>query len=276
MTDDQQDINRENVEQQETSNKVEEVQLKTLSKRIIASILSILIMFLIICFLLLAFLAVAMPRFKPAIYLYPTKPTNINVTIDKNIDLTLDIPKYKPDTGWNVLAYPDGKIVDLQPQYTNCNDLNSNRFGMEYAKEACDKNNYPYLYWEGITRNKPLPAQTKGWLVKTVNSKAFLESKLDFVGFNKPEKDEFTRYWTHKILESKQDTVFISFMQTEAVNNDNSLTITPTPDSLNRFYIVVDLNVKNHKNQPPQELVKFKRTGFTVVDWGGTIVSFNH
>lgn len=236
----------------------------------------LLIILFLISLILLVFLAVATPKFKPAIYLYPTKPTNINVTIDKNIDLTLDIPKYQPDKGWNVLAYPDGKIVDLQPEYTNCNKLDTKRFGMEYAKEACNKNNYPYLYWEGITKNKPLPKQINGWLVKTANIKTFLTSKLDYVGFNKAEKDEFIRYWSHKVAESKQDTAFISFMQTEAVNNDNSLTITPTPDSINRFYIVVDLNVKNHKNPAPQILTSFKRTGFTVVDWGGCVIDHDH
>ena len=69
---------------------------------------------------------------KPAIYLYPEKPTRVNINLDKSIDIDINIPKYISDKGWNVMAYPDGKIVDLQPGYTDCKKIDSNKFGLEY------------------------------------------------------------------------------------------------------------------------------------------------
>lgn len=211
---------------------------------------------------------------KPAIYLYPQKPTKININLDSRINLTLDVPKYVTNKGWNVLAYPDSKLVDLQPEYTDCNKLDSKRFGMEYAKEACLNNNYPYIYWEGDSFKNDLPVQNNGWLVKTNEIKEFLTTKLDYVGFNKAEKDEFIRYWVHKINELDKETVFISFMQTDAVNAYHPMVVTPEPDSVNRFYILVDPNIENHKKPRPQELIPFKRDGFTLVDWGGAIIGF--
>lgn len=53
---------------------------------------------------------------KPAIYLYTTKKLNVNIQLDPYVKITTDIPRYKKDTGWNVAAYPDGRIVDLQPK----------------------------------------------------------------------------------------------------------------------------------------------------------------
>lgn len=243
--------------------------LRILFKNYIVEIISCLIILMILA-------AVVVPKYavltKPAIYLYPTEPTMVNVKIDEDIDLSLDIPKYPPGKGWNVFAQPDGKIIDLQLQYTDCNKLDPTQFGMEYAKEACLGNNYPYLYWEGTPKTKHLPPQTKGWLVKMADIKEFLNSKLDYVGFNKAEKDEFIRYWVHKITSYNKESVFISFMQTESVDAYHSMTITPAPDSINRFYIIVDFNVNNHIKPKPQKLKKFKREGFTVVDWGGAFV----
>lgn len=66
---------------------------------------------------------------KPVIYLYPTIKQNLNVKIDNNVSLSCSYPKYNKD-GWNITAYPDGKIVD-------------EKTGRQYY---C-------LYWEGIFKH---------------------------------------------------------------------------------------------------------------------------
>lgn len=209
---------------------------------------------------------------KPAIYLYPKKPTKVTITLDKSINIISDVPTYAQNKGWHVLAYPGSKIVDLQPEYTDCNKLNPNTFGMEYAKKACLNNNYPYIYWEGRSFDNNISPQTKGWLVKTNDIKPFLESKIEYIGFNKAEKDEFIRYWVYKVNKLNQKTVFISFLQTADIEKDFPMTVIPKPDNVNRFYILIDPNIKSHGNPAPQKLIKFKRDGYTLVDWGGMII----
>ena len=73
--------------------------------------------FLVITNVILFLLLTISPLFnytgKPAIYLYPKQPTKTNIKLSKTILIRTNIPKYH--NGWNVLAYPNGKIVDLQP-----------------------------------------------------------------------------------------------------------------------------------------------------------------
>ena len=48
---------------------------------------------------------------KPVIYLYPTAPTRVNVTLDYAGTLTSTYPAY-PSDGWCVDAQPDGTLTD--------------------------------------------------------------------------------------------------------------------------------------------------------------------
>lgn len=213
-----------------------------------------------------------MDMHKPAIYLYPEKMTEVSITLDPSIKLDIDIPRYVNNKGWKVMAHPDGKLVDLQPEYTNCTKLETKISGLEYAREACELNNYPYIFWEGKQTSKTLQAKKEGWLVRKEDTKTFLEDKLNFVGFNDAEKKEFLAYWEPRILELKQEKVFIYFAQNEEINEYLPMKITPQPDSVNRFYIIVDTHIKDHENPDTQELIPFNRHGFAVVDWGGCLI----
>jgi len=207
---------------------------------------------------------------KPAIYLYPEQETNINIKLDNKIKLEIDIPKYVQLKGWNVKAYPNGKIVDLQPEYTNCDKLNSTQFGLEYAKSACKNNDYPYVYWDGIQTAKPIPTKNQGWIVDKKDLPDFLAEKLEYVGFNKAEKEEFLRYWTKKL--SNNDKYFIYFLQGKDVDDYLPMQVTPKPDSINRFYILAKPVNSTKADLQPQKLDKFKRKGFTLVEWGGSVL----
>ena len=48
--------------------------------------------------------------YKPLIYLYPTVDTKVNVKLGRSEALTSTYPKYKDS--WNVLAKPDGELID--------------------------------------------------------------------------------------------------------------------------------------------------------------------
>lgn len=209
---------------------------------------------------------------KPAVYLYTKTPLKVNIKLDKSVLISYDAPKYAQNKGWNVLAYPDGKIKDLQPQYTNCKTYDKKKLGLEYAKKACLANNYPYVFWEGKMTKKPIPASKYGWIVKQNDLQSFLNKKLDYIGFNKAEKDEFVRFWVKWLSNEGYNRYFIYFLQTQAVNELAPMQVTPKPTSVNRIYMVAKPVTKKTGSVPaPQKLEKFKRNGFTLVEWGGTI-----
>lgn len=214
------------------------------------------------------------PRFtdltkKPAVYFYPKEPTEVRLSLDKSIEITHVVPLYDGLKGWRVKAYPDGKLVDLQPELTDCKKLNYNKLGMEYAKKACENNEYPYLYWEGINKFKPVPTSKEGWVLSKGEIEEFLSNKLDELGFNAVEKKDFLEYWLKRISLIKENKVFIYFLQNEVLEEYLPEEITPKPDNNNRIYIVVKGVTEG--SAEPQHLVKLVRKGFYTVDWGGIV-----
>jgi len=53
---------------------------------------------------------------KPVIYLYPQITTQTNIKIKNRKSITVSYPEYS-ENGWNVLAYPDGTIKDLEEKF---------------------------------------------------------------------------------------------------------------------------------------------------------------
>jgi len=208
---------------------------------------------------------------KPVVYLYPSQPTKVSVKFLSNIQLTTDIPKYVANTGWNVLAKPNGEIKDLQPQYTNCDIFNSNHIGSEYAKEACRNNNYPYLYWSGNSPAATYPKIKNGWIVEKKDLETFLNTRLDQVGLTQKEKSDMLEYWVPYLNNQSGNYFRISFLQTREMNQLAPMQITPTPTKVFRIFLDWD----NFENKPnfeikPQILESLAdRTGFTLVEWGG-------
>jgi hypothetical protein len=54
-------------------------------------------------------------------------------------------------------------------------------------------------------------------------------------------------------------------------NRDIPLQITPQPESMLRIFMVFK-GLNHFVNIPEQKLTPFKRSGFTVVEWGGTAI----
>jgi hypothetical protein len=179
------------------------------------------------------------PAMKPVVYLYPTSKQNINVKMDKNVRLSCVYPKYS-DNGWNVTAYPDGRIID-------------EKSGRQYY---C-------LYWEGIFKHSF--DMSYGFVVEGRNTADFLEGKLKKLGLTDKEANEFIIYWLPQLEKNKYN--FIHFA-TEEYNKQAPLEITPKPDSLIRI-----LMVYKPLNKPvtviEQQLSAPDRKGFVVVEWGG-------
>ncbi len=179
--------------------------------------------------------------YKPVIYLYPEGETDVSVKLILDGKLTCTYPAY--NTGWNVTATPDGTLTDAKGQ------------------------TYNYLYWEGETNTRW--DMTEGFCVKGEDTAAFLEKALAKLGLNRREANEFIVYWLPLM---EQNTYNIISFQTDSYTDAAQLQIDPAPDTLIRVFMAwkaadafVDL--------PEQELIAPERTGFTVVEWGGTEVA---
>jgi len=181
---------------------------------------------------------------KPAIYLYPTKTEVVNVKVSYPTGFEKTIPAYNPSTGWNVIAQPSGKLTDLDNDKV-----------------------YPYLFWEGNLNSLNFD-MSKGFVVSGVDTAAFLRHELPIIGLNKTETTAFLGYWLPQIENNKYN--LIHFAGSE-YTNIAPLDITPKPDSELRLMMAV-YPINMPITVTPQTFPTFHRIGFTVVEWGGTIL----
>jgi Uncharacterized protein with a bacterial SH3 domain homologue len=179
---------------------------------------------------------------KPVIYLYPQKPTDISVKVDfANGGFTCTYPDY--GNGWNVKAYPNGKVINKAD-------------GLEYS----------YLYWEGESAVKY--DTSRGFVVAGKDTAKFLREKLATLGLTPREYNEFIVYWLPLMQGNNYN--LISF-QEEAYTNAAKLTVTPTPDTVIRVFMVYT-PLEKPISISAQVLKTPKRSGFTVVEWGGAVL----
>ena len=125
---------------------------------------------------------------------------------------------------------------------------------------------YNYLYWEGETNAKW--DMTEGFCVKGEDTAAFLEQALEKLGLTRKEANEFIVYWLPMMEQNPYN--IISFQQ-EIYTDGAKLTVDPTPDTLIRVFMTWQ-GTECYVNIKEQVLTAPERTGFTVVEWGGTEV----
>ncbi len=177
---------------------------------------------------------------KPVIYLYPTEKTDIIVKLGNPEKLICSYPKYEGE--WNVTANPDGTLVD-------------NKTG---------RNLYS-LYWEG--KDAIVTDMKEGFVVKGKDSAKFLEEKLEVLGLNYKEAEEFIVYWLPQLEANKYN--YIRFASMEEIEEYMPLEFSKKPDSLIRILMQFKgldekIEVKEQKLETP------RREGFVAVEWGGT------
>ncbi len=75
-------------------------------------------------------------------------------------------------------------------------------------------------------------------------------------------------YWVPQMQDNPYNLISFSQKQYEETAK---LTITPTPDSLCRvFMLYLPLeSPEGYQSLPKQQFETFQRTGFTVLEWGG-------
>ena len=176
------------------------------------------------------------------IYLYPEVDTKVTVKLGYPELLTTTYPVYKDK--WEVSAKPNGDLVDE----------NGRTF---YG-----------LYWEGL--NNISNNFKDGFVVAKEDLVSFFEEKLEILGLNDKEANEFIVYWL-PILE-KNEYNLIRFESLDVINKEMPLNINPNPDTIVRVLMEYK-PLEKPVSIKTQVLEKVSRKGFTVVEWGGTKLS---
>ncbi|MEL7648879.1 MAG: hypothetical protein AAGU76_12345 [Sedimentibacter sp.] len=107
---------------------------------------------------------------------------------------------------------------------------------------------------------------SKGFVVRGIDTIQFLQEKLEYLGLNPKELNEFIVYWLPHMQKNKYN--LITF-QTEIYENSAKLNISPKPDSVLRIFMVYQ-PLDNFVEVEEPILSTFERNGFTVIEWGGT------
>lgn len=179
---------------------------------------------------------------KPIIYLYPENEIDVTVRLGAPEKITASYPKY--NNGWDITAYPNGDLVDK----SSGNKLYS-------------------LYWEG-ERDASILDLTTGFVVESEDMANLLEEKLEILGLNYREKEEFIIYWLPKLEANKYN--YIYFATEEEINSEMPLEFSIQPDTIIRVRMIFK-GLDEYKNIEEQILEPApEREGFTVIEWGGT------
>lgn len=99
----------------------------------------------------------------------------------------------------------------------------------------------------------------------------FLIQKLELIGLNNHETNDFIQFWL-PILE-KNELNFIHFYVNEDYDIFSKNIINPVPETLIRVFMEF-YKIDSKSYIAEQNFKKTIRKGFTLVEWGGSDVSF--
>lgn len=174
---------------------------------------------------------------KPVIYLYSDEELNVHVETVR--DTTLTYPESR--NGWDV-------------------QLKDNRMFVNEKEIRA-------LYYEALIPH--IFDLSEGFVVHKDEAISFLEEKLAYMGLTELEIYDFIVYWLPYIHENEY--TLISF-QNEAYAAYYPLEVSAEPDTELRIYMVMQ-GLDEPVDIKEQKLSKGKiRSGFTLVEWGGSII----
>ncbi|MBR3646439.1 MAG: hypothetical protein IKN54_08465 [Lachnospiraceae bacterium] len=184
---------------------------------------------------------VSQPVYKPVIYLYPTTETNVDVSLGFKDNIIVSYPEYTD--GWHVAAKPDGDLKDL--------DTGKDLYSLYYENES----SYNFQM------------KDDGFVVAGNDIAEFLDEKLEILGLNYKEREEFIIYWLPVLKENKYN--YIRFATADEIEQNMPLNICPAPDTVIRV-IMTFKELDKPIDVTEQKLYSPERKGFTAVEWGGT------
>ncbi len=182
--------------------------------------------------------SVAMGAEKPVIYIYDNQKETINLSL------------HFKDNGKVTLAYPEYRDV-WQVETTGTNTM------------MFDGREYRYLYYEADVY-MDMDMRT-GFVVRKEDSAKFLEEKLAYMGLTDLEINDFITYWLPYLNEYPYNFIhFANDAYDEAVQIDTDKDF----DSMIRIFMVYK-GLNEEVEVEPQMLKAAKRSGTTLVEWGG-------
>jgi hypothetical protein len=176
---------------------------------------------------------------KPVIYLYPQVTQRAHVSLSLAGRLTHADPATTCPDGWDVTAHPDGTIV------------------------TATGGRYPYLFWEA-TAPTAYDVST-GFVVRGSETGAFLQGALARLGLTDSERREFLSYWLPRMEHNAYNLVHF---EGPVYERSAKLDVSPRPDTMIRVFMVWK-PLERPVSVTPQRLSAPRRSGFTVVEWGG-------
>lgn len=188
---------------------------------------------------------------KPIIYLYPQKPTIVDVKVSTEGEIFVSDPQIeyyngKTAGGWkNVLALPDGTLIYKEKKYRE-------------------------LFYESLTKSVKRPE--KGIVVSQKTLQKDLLSFITQLGLTKSdEQQEFLDWWIPQLEKLPTDRIFVSILEKDEKTRIDKVNISPGPDTFIEF-IVYFAPLSNNETVDPLVLPPTpKRIGFTAVEWGGVL-----
>jgi hypothetical protein len=179
---------------------------------------------------------------KPAIYLYPEKPMNILVKVNTLGMLTYTDPEY-PQNGWNVFAYPNGKI-------------------------ETNGKSYEYLYYESRVPDALISQPKDGYVYSYSEMQQKLRPLLIKLGLSDTQTTDFIQYWLKVLPHSPY--YFVGIFSQQNLNAFEPLEITPKEDTMIRVRLYFK-QLESPLQMPAPHITTPQKHGFTVVEWGGMI-----
>jgi len=182
---------------------------------------------------------------KPVIYLYPTAPTLVDVSIKTKGEIIVSIPTY-PTDGWkNVLAMPSGDLI-------------------------YQENHYRELFYETSVDTVTQP--DTGFIIDRRNLHSELLNFITKLGLTKEdEQQEFLDWWIPRLENLNAPYIFVSLVNQKEKDENDKVYISPKPDTFINFIVYFKPLDKYEEVEklvlPPTP----KRVGFTAVEWGGVI-----
>ena len=168
----------------------------------------------------------------PYLYLYPTRPTAVNVRIVDPDLITAADPAY-PDGGWEVLAQPNGQLTTAEgPRDFVFYELMLDKTAFQYAQ---------------------------GWCTDGAHAQASIEHAMADLGFLPNEIADFAAFWDHQFPAAAQITVY------PQIQSLYRLPINPAPDRLLRAIFVLEPGCRAVH---PAKLEPMPRTGYHAAEWG--------
>ena len=192
---------------------------------------------------------------KPVLYVYSPQEQLVTVSVD--VDGAIDTAYPAPDAlettdwgtraSWTVTASPDGTLTDQGGR------------------------TYPSLFWDG---EMTLEAPQQGFIVARADAVPFLEEKLALLGLTDKEAADFITFWAPQIRANEY--TFVSF---DASSYASQATYSFTdeagapvePDTFIRVFMTIRAADANEEVTPQVFGPTPTRSGFTAVEWGGTV-----